>query len=278
MKFSALRFVLGAALAIFLSLSASAQTQLGRIKAARVTGEVTKTSSTGQTSALANGLELIESDTITTGKNSSVVLIFENASTVRIGADSKLAITTFKVDPLDEVIEPSKLTKEPTKSVTQLDLTYGELVGDVKKLNTSSTYSIKTPVGAAGIRGTQFRIVFRPTSDGKAFTFTLSTAEGLVVFEGSTSGSGADVGVGEGQEVIVNAEVAADGSLVVSAPASAQSISAEAQSQINSAIAQSTEAMQTTSFSASGGAGTDGTPPPPPVPPQPSTTPGSGGT
>jgi len=72
-------------------------------------------------------------------------------------------------------------------------------VGDVKKLNSSSSYSIKTPVGAAGIRGTIFRIVFRPSSDGKAF-FSISTAEGLVVMQGVTT---VDIPVEVDKEVVV---------------------------------------------------------------------------
>ena len=102
-----------------------------------------------------------------------------NGSSVRIGADSRLAIEEFKMDPLAAPISnPSALKAEPSKSKTVLNLSYGEMVGDVKKLNSSSSYSIKTPVGAAGIRGTIYRIVFRPSSDGKAF-FTISTAGGV---------------------------------------------------------------------------------------------------
>ena len=262
---------------MILSFTAAAQTELGRIKAARVTGEVLKIKADGQTEKVDNATEFTESDTITTGKDASVVLIFENASTVRIGADSKLKVEIFKIDPLDEVIEPAKATKEPTKSITQLDLTYGELVGDVKTLNTSSTYSIKTPVGAAGIRGTQFRIVFRPSSDGKSFTFTLATAEGRVLFEGSTTGTGDPVMVSAEQEVVVTAEVTPDGSLIVNTPVATQPISAEAQTQIDSAVRQSTEAMQTYTFTVNTPPNDTSTPPPPPVPPAPDTTPGAGG-
>jgi hypothetical protein len=270
MKISALRFLFCAALAAVFALNASAQTQLGRIKAARVTGEVTKVSPGGQTVRVDNSTELTESDVITTGKESSVVLVFENASTVRIGADSRLEVKQFKIDPLAEEIDLATAKKEPTKSITELDLTYGELVGDVKKLNSSSTYSIKTPVGAAGIRGTQFRIVFRPSSDGKSFTFTLSTAEGLVLFTGSTTGSGAPVEVAAEQEVIVKADVAADGSLSVTAPAAAQQISTEAQTQIAAAVAQVEAVVQQLIQ-------TGVLPPPPPVTDKPQLTPGAGG-
>ena len=179
-----LRFLCCAFVASALSLTALAQTELGSIKAARVQGEVLKLAADGTSAPLKDGDLVTEADTVTTGKGASVVLVFGNGSSVRLGAESRLAIEEFKMDPLDAPISnPSALTEEPNKSKTTLNLSYGEMVGDVKKLNTSSSYSIKTPVGAAGIRGTIYRIVFRPSSDGKAF-FQIQTAEGLVVMEG----------------------------------------------------------------------------------------------
>ena len=187
MKISTLlRFLSCAFVASALSLAAHAQTELGNIQAARVQGEVLKLAADGTSVPLKDGDLLTEKDTVTTGKGASVVLIFGNASTVRLGSESRLAIDEFKMDPLDEPLgDISSRTTEPNRSKTALNLSYGEMVGEVKKLNTAngSTYSVNTPVGAAGIRGTIYRIVFRPSSDGKAF-FQIQTAEGLVVMEG----------------------------------------------------------------------------------------------
>ena len=187
MKISTLlRFLSCAFVASALSLAANAQTELGNIQAARVQGEVLKLAADGTSVPLKDGDLLTEKDTVTTGKGASVVLIFGNASTVRLGSESRLAIDEFKMDPLDEPLgDISSRTTEPNRSKTALNLSYGEMVGEVKKLNTAngSTYSVNTPVGAAGIRGTIYRIVFRPSSDGKAF-FQIQTAEGLVVMEG----------------------------------------------------------------------------------------------
>ena len=205
MKNSALRITLCAALAIFLSLNAVAQTQLGKIKSARVEGDVQKVLKNGTSAALKNGDELFESETVKTGKGSSIVLVFENGSSVKLGADSSLAIDEFKIDPLSAPVDLSSLKAEPTVSKTSLNLAYGEMVGDVKKLNIEkgSSYSIRTPVGAAGIRGTIFRIVFRPDSTGKAF-FTVSTAEGFVVMTGVTTQT---IPIGAGKEVVVTIDI-----------------------------------------------------------------------
>ncbi|WP_069962461.1 FecR family protein [Lacunisphaera limnophila] len=184
-------------------MSVHAQTEPGQILAAKVEGQVLKVAADGTSSPLVAGTKLAETDTITTAKNSSVVLVFMNGSSVKLGPESRLAIDEFKMDPLAEDIEPSKLQAEPSVSKTTLNLSYGEMVGDVKKLNTSSSYSIKTPVGAAGIRGTIYRVVFRPTSDGKAF-FTVQTAEGRVVMEGVTAG---EIPIEAGKEVVVEIDV-----------------------------------------------------------------------
>ena len=72
-------------------------------------------------------------------------------------------------------------------------------------------------MGAAGIRGTTFRIVFRPDANGRV-TFTLSTSDGVVLFEAPAS---AGVSVETGKEVAVDVEVAVDaatGTVTVVAP------------------------------------------------------------
>ncbi len=254
----ALRFFFCAFVALALSLSATAQTASGVIKAAKVTGQVTKESKDGHSEVLKNGAVLTESDTVVTGKASSVVLVFMNGSSVKLAPETKLAIETFKMDPLADDIKVAELQKEPSVSKTQLNLSYGEIVGNVKTLNKEggSTYSINTPVGAAGIRGTTFRIVFRPTGDGKAFNFQLSTAEGQVLFTGTTAGSG-QVNVPNGQELAVEFAVDASGNVTITSvnglagtSLKTAPISNDASSDIKTTVEQSfKEAQQQTSFS-----------------------------
>lgn len=235
MKSFLLRLSLASFVLAFMAGNAWAQTQAGTIKALRITGNVTKLSANGTSSRLVDGALLVESDTIVTDLNSGVVLVFMNGSSVKLGAGSRLAIEQFKMDPLTEDIAVAKLTAEPTVSQTTLNLSYGELVGDVKKLNRSSNYSIKTPAGAAGIRGTQFRIVLIPSLDGKTFSFTLSTADGLVVLSGTAPGS-ADVQVAQGTELVVTAEVDTNTGAVSNIQVVTQGISADASSAITAAV------------------------------------------
>ncbi|MDQ5980272.1 MAG: FecR protein [Verrucomicrobiota bacterium] len=279
MKISTLlRFLSCAFVATALSLNALAQTELGQIKAARVQGDVQKISDAGTAVSLKDGDAVVQTDSIATGKGASVVLVFSNGSSVRLGSESRMRIDEFLADPLDAPINAADKI-EPKRSKTTLNLSYGEMVGDVKKLNSSSSYSIKTPVGAAGIRGTIYRIVFRPSSDGKAF-FQIQTAEGLVVMEGVTN---AEVPVAEGKEVVVEIDTEKpDEAKVLTReipPADASIIRAAAQ-----------EIVQTQQNATSGSTPppappaeakkeeTPPPPPPPPVPDSPALTPGAGKT
>ena len=249
--------------------SAAAQTAAGQIKAAKVEGQVSRLSAIGTTTPLKNGDLLTETDTVITGKGASVVLVFMNGSSVKLGSESRLAIDEFRMDPLAEDLKLADYTgrdkDEPGISQTKLNLAYGEMVGDVKKLNKSSSYSIKTPVGAAGIRGTIYRIVYRPAANGKAF-FTVSTADGLVVMQGVTT---ADIPIAKGKEVVVQIDTANPGNPTFVT----QDIPTATTNAINAATDTIKQVLANTVI----------TPPPPPAvppPPQPAPTtltPGAGG-
>jgi hypothetical protein len=272
MKISMLFRILFCALAATtFAAGAFAQSAAGLIRAAKVEGPVTKIQANGTSTPLKNGDSLTETDAVLTGKGASVVLVFANGSSVKVGADSRLAIDEFKMDPLDEDIKPAELKEEKSVSQTKLNLAYGEMVGSVKKLNTASSYSIKTPVGAAGIRGTIFRIVFRPSADGKAF-FTVSTAEGKVVMEGVTT---SEVPVEAGKEVVVEVNTDDPGHPKIVT----QNISDATMTLIGNAAQTITEALGDIVIPPGGGSPPPGGPPPTTdtTNAAPNLTPGAGG-
>lgn len=193
----------------------------GLIKVAKVTGAVTAMKD-GVTTPLANGSEISQGYVVNTAKDSSVVLVFSNGATVNLAQDSSLSIDEFLQDPFADEVSVSKLTAEPSVSNTKLNLSRGELVGNVKKLNydAGSSFTVQTPVGAAGIRGTTFRIVFRPDGTGKAF-FSLTTVEGNVVLASGTVNMPAEMSVQDNREVEVVLDITVDdaaGTITVSAP------------------------------------------------------------
>ena len=266
MKFPSLRLVFCALAVAIFSLGANAAQPAppaatgattrvaGQIKVANVQGEVSKENPADKSRvALKNGDVIGQGLAIITGRASSVVLVFANGTTIKLGADTNMSVDEFLIDPLTGPVNVGELAAEPTTSTTKLNLAKGELIGDVKHLNRDkgSTFSVQTPIGAAGIRGTTFRIVFIPTGDGLAFNFVLSTSDGIVLFQGTTQGSGVPVNVPKGQEIVVVATVDATTKVLnVAAPASAAGpISAEATSQIQNASVQILQTQLQTTFS-----------------------------
>ncbi|MCX6945539.1 MAG: FecR domain-containing protein, partial [Opitutales bacterium] len=224
---------------------------------------------------------------VTTAQNSSVILVFSNGATINLAPDSTLAIEQFLQDPFSTSYSMATATDEPSTSVTQLALVRGELVGNVKHLRkdgpNGSSFTVNTPVGAAGIRGTTFRIVFRPDSSGKAF-FSLSTAEGEVILTGTTA---VTTPVPTGQEVVVTVEVTVDAKTgVVTVTAAPTVVTQDIPPVTQAAIAVAAQEIVTSNAaviftSVSTSTNTPAPPPapePPPAPPAPpdNTTPGDG--
>ncbi len=254
--------------ATLLCSSAGAQTasQPGQIKAAKVTGTVTAIKD-GTTITVESGTELSQGYTVTTGKNSSVVLVFSNGATLNLAGETSLAIDEFTQDPFAEEVAVSKMTAEPSTSRTKLNLSRGELVGNVKKLNydAGSSFNIQTPVGAAGIRGTTFRIVFRPDGTGKAF-FSLTTVEGNVVLAAGTVNLPSETSVPDNKEVEVVIDVNVDattGAVTVAVGSAPPIVVADAAptsvAQVAATAQQIATAVAAVTF----------TSPAPPTPPQP---------
>jgi FecR protein len=174
----------------------------GRILVARVTGEAfAMNPSDGLKFPVRNGSLLTEGQVITTGAGASVLFVLSNGATVSLGADSVLALEQFTQQPFGESYKMSTLSAEPSTSTTRLNLLRGELISDVKKLNKTggSSFQIKTPVGAAGIRGTAFRIAFKPEGDRAAFALVM--LEGVI--EQTFGNRGRPVVVPQGKQVVV---------------------------------------------------------------------------
>ncbi len=186
-------------------------TAAGRIVLARVAGDVTVAdNATKAETAAVNGREISQGFTVKTTKGASVVLVFSNGATINLKEESELNIEKYLQDPFAQDFNPATATEEPSSSITALNLTKGELVGNVKKLNKekASSFNVQTPVGAAGIRGTTFRIVYRPKGDGTA-TFTLTTTDGTVVLTTGTVTLPVGAGVNNDQpkEIVIEVTV-----------------------------------------------------------------------
>ena len=166
----------------------------GYIAVMRVTGEVYAFQA-GDTLrfALRTGSLVTPGQQIATGPKANVMLAFSNGATVTIGENAIVAVDEFTQTPFSEMFKMAEATKEPSASKTRLNLVRGEVLANVKKLNTAegSTFEVKTPVGVAGIRGTTFDIsYYPPTPKDKTTAATLAgqnatPAFALVMLEGT---------------------------------------------------------------------------------------------
>jgi hypothetical protein len=251
----------------------------GKIVAARVEGHVDAISKAdGQTRVLHDGDALGDGTRVVTAPGASVILVFSNGASVDVAAESSLDIDQFEQDPFAADEKVSDMKEEHGTSTTKLNLSKGELVGKVVHLNVDkgSEFTVQTPVGAAGIRGTTFRIIFRPGPNGKAF-FSVVTADGRVVFTGITS---APVNIPAGQKVVVTFDVSSG---VATTPVIVTAVTPTEAAQIQTAAQSIISANSTTTFSGSGGGGgggggADNTPSNPTNPlPQTTSQAGSGG-
>jgi len=103
------------------------------------------------------GEPLPHGSTVMTGANSEAILLLTSGSLVNLGPDTTLVLSAFW--QRDFGASPKKVTdlkEETSPSRVSIQLKTGDLVVDVKKLNRESSFMIESPVGVAGIRGTQF--------------------------------------------------------------------------------------------------------------------------
>ncbi len=129
------------------SLSQAAM-EAGKIKAFRVNGDVQLLDdSTGAISPLEEGQIFSQGYTVTTGLDSSVVLLFSNGSSVILNAESLLSVSKFLQEPYDAELGLFTLEADPSPSDTLLKLDYGDIIGNVKRLQRASNYQVDTPTG-----------------------------------------------------------------------------------------------------------------------------------
>ena len=197
---------------------AQPSTQLrGVIKVARIVGEVNVTDvATSLRTRLAANSIVVDGQVVETGANSSVVLVLSNGAVVNVRADSRLEVTQFLQNPFSAAYRVGEAAQEPSVSTTRLMLRKGEIISQVKKLNreAGSSFTVETPVGAAGIRGTAFRINYARA--GSTARYLLAMAEGLIQF---IPAQGRAVDVGAGRQLGFDAQFSGNSDDLVSLPA-----------------------------------------------------------
>ena len=121
------------------------QDSAGFVKA--VAGDVYITSSQATVKAVTN-MRLIQGDSIQTGPNSSVGLIFEDDTVVALGPNSEISIENFLFNPAQKQL--SFVTK-------LIRGTFSFISGQIAKLAPEKVV-LQTPDATLGVRGTKFLV------------------------------------------------------------------------------------------------------------------------
>ncbi len=178
-----------AALLAFLAFphTSLAQTMAnGKVQAVIVVGDVQLIAPDGTSSALKRGQTFEQGNKVQAGKGANALLVMSNGATLHVKAETTLDVASFQQAPFDEAAEGTflRLTKDPSKSDTDLKLSSGSLQGEVKKLDTGagSKFTVDTPAGSAGIRGTIIDITIVRNAAGQVTGIIATCVVGSMTF------------------------------------------------------------------------------------------------
>ena len=145
-----------------LPVISSAALQAGKVQASKVSGTVTVVDAKAQRGSLVNGAVLQEGSKVETGANSSVELVLSNGSTLLLESNSAASIRTFRQVASAAIASPyRKIDKDPSPSVTEIEIIRGKVAGEVRNLNALSIFSVKTPAGLVRLRSAVFAVEYR---------------------------------------------------------------------------------------------------------------------
>ncbi len=143
------------------------------------------------------GEVITEGQTIEVGIDGKLVLLFSNGTISTLQSDTKIKIGVFDQVPFEAGDKKvADLEEEPSESKVIIDLDLGSMVVKTKKLNKKSSFDINSPVGTAGIRGTEFQMSQNPGTGVQ-----LDVTESTVAF---TPPGGAPMPVSQGNGLDVS--------------------------------------------------------------------------
>ena len=189
------------------------------------------------------GAAIPDGHTIKTGETGKATFLLSNGTVFNVGPKSEMAIAEFTQEPFKATNEKvSEMETEPSISKVTLKLNYGKLVTDVKKLNKGSSFTIKSPIGSAGIRGTTVNTEAIPDGTG-GFTGSFGVTGGTLAFTPPNVAPGTpSTPVAENQKV----EAVVDDTGVAAVEAPAPMPAAEVQTLTTSAQEATTASAEVT--------------------------------
>lgn len=141
----------------------------------KVEGEVSyKLAGSSDYMPLASGTALPQGVTVKTGADSKAIIVFASGSLAAVTANSEIEFTKFEQEAFSGAVVADA---EPAVSHTEIKVINGDVVSKVNKLKKGSNYTVNSPVGAAGVRGTTFKVSYNATTGA----YSIQVVEGEVV-------------------------------------------------------------------------------------------------
>jgi hypothetical protein len=185
----------------------------GKVQAFIVVGDVELVAADGTSAPLKRGQTFEEGNIVKAGAGAQALLVFSNGATMKVLQNCQLSVDEFKQAPFDDQAEGTflRLSKDPSKSTTSLDLRNGTLQGEVKQLNQAagSTFTVKTPAGSAGVRGTIISMSVVRNAAGQVIGITCNCVVGNMAFTPSSAvTSGTNAAAAGTTQTVTNTNVA----------------------------------------------------------------------
>ena len=158
----------------------------GKTQAMIVVGHVELVAKDGTCTSLKRGMIFGEGATIRTVKGANALLVMSNGAVIKESENSVLTFQHFRQTGYNQESEGAflRLSKDPSKSNSQLNLTSGMATIEVKKLDIEdgSRFAINTPAGIFNVAGTILEISAGTDSNGHANAVAANCITGTVDF------------------------------------------------------------------------------------------------
>lgn len=141
---------------------ATAALQNGKIQTDVTIGEVYTLDAKAKPVKVIPGQYYEQGSSFSTKADSTIQLVFSNGATLLLSPNTSVIVRTFKQVPINLPAQGKylEIDREPSPSVTEIILERGKVTGEVRKLNSQSSYTIRTGVGIVKIKGTIYTVAY----------------------------------------------------------------------------------------------------------------------
>jgi len=169
-------------LLMFSSALCHAALQNGKIQVSIIKGESSLINPQSIKEPVVKGKLFEQGYKVETKKDSTVELCLSNGSTILVNPETLVEIRTFRQVASNLIVEGAyqQLDKEPSPSVVEIFVVKGKIIGEARKLNPQSSFTIKSPAGVARIRGTVYSLEYSRNETSRTGNMEVSCVRGSV--------------------------------------------------------------------------------------------------